>query len=264
MTCTSPFNLDTGQRVPCGRCLACRIAYSREWGLRIMHEMDAWKTSSFITLTYAPKNLPDGGSLDKPEFQKFMKRLRKRIPGKMKYFACGEYGESYGRPHYHIAAFGVGPKEKEEVELSWKKGFVHMGTLTYNSAVYVAGYIMKKYNGEKARQVYGEKQVPFKMCSKGIGADWLDKNKDPVLQDLFVTMHGSKMSLPRYYKKLLGEEIEIEKLIARDAERAAEHEKRLVKRGVDVWHEVEYEKAQRDQRDLELRQKLERRRKGKL
>lgn len=230
-----------------------------------MHEMSRWNESSFVTLTYRPEHLPDNGSLEKGEFQKFMKRLRKRLGEReVKYFACGEYGERTNRPHYHLAFFGIGPKDKEDIEDKWGKGFVHMGTLTYDSAVYVAGYIMKKYNGEKAREVYGERQVPFKMCSKGIGKDWLDKNEDQVLQDLYVTMHGSKMSLPRYYKKVLGEKIPLEKLQVLDEERRQKKEALKAKRKIGPLDESKYDRKQREQRSLEIKQKLERTRKGKL
>jgi hypothetical protein len=46
--------------------------------------------NSFITLTYDPDHLPKDGSLNVVHFQKFMKRLRKKIsPLKIRFFHCG-------------------------------------------------------------------------------------------------------------------------------------------------------------------------------
>ena len=86
----------------------CRIALSREWATRVLHESDYWDHSCFTTLTYNNEHLPKDGSLHKDELQKFFKRLRKYLGDrKMKYFACGEYGDEGHRPHYHAILFGI-------------------------------------------------------------------------------------------------------------------------------------------------------------
>lgn len=186
MQCTNPIRLGARQgggprfelQVPCGKCLACRISRSREWATRIVHEKDCHEESCFITITYDAVNLPNDGSIHKSELQKFIKRLRKYLDKKIKYFACGEYGELYGRPHYHAIIFGLGIEEAKEVlPIVWKKGLNHVGTVTYDSARYVADYVFKSYNGEKAKEVYGDKQPPFVLMSKGLGKDWALKNE---------------------------------------------------------------------------------------
>lgn len=55
-----------------------------------------------------------------------------------------EYGETFGRPHYHVILYGVGVKEKEVIEKSWCFGFVKLGTVTPQSIGYVVSYIMDK------------------------------------------------------------------------------------------------------------------------
>lgn len=94
--------------IPCGHCLECRLEYSRMWADRCMLEALDHKENCFITLTYDDLNIPlvdgvrpDTGevtkfkTLDKRDLQLFVKRLRKRLGGdvKIRYFACGEYGE---------------------------------------------------------------------------------------------------------------------------------------------------------------------------
>ena len=73
--------------IPCGQCIGCRLAYSRSWAVRCCHEASLHIFNSFITLTYDPAYLPDSGSLDIEHFQKFMKRLRKKLhPLKIRFF----------------------------------------------------------------------------------------------------------------------------------------------------------------------------------
>lgn len=119
-------------KVPCGQCIGCRLERSRQWALRCVHEASLYERNSFITLTYNPQNLPKSTSLEKADFQKFMKRLRKRFGDGIRYYHCGEYGEQcatcdlsrkrcleegqfvlgphpflsvVGRPHYHACLF---------------------------------------------------------------------------------------------------------------------------------------------------------------
>jgi hypothetical protein len=89
--------------LPCGRCVGCRLDRSRQWAVRIMHEARAYEDSSFVTLTYSDDNCPK--SLTYVDFQKFMRRLRKRL-GSTRFFVCGEYGDEKRRPHFHAGLFG--------------------------------------------------------------------------------------------------------------------------------------------------------------
>ena len=54
--------------------------------MRCVHEMQMHDASCFVTLTYRPECLPEGGSLLYADFQAFMKRLRKRIGVPVRFF----------------------------------------------------------------------------------------------------------------------------------------------------------------------------------
>jgi hypothetical protein len=127
-------------------------------------------------------------------------------PDKIKYFACGEYGDTTLRPHYHAVIFGV-RSQVELFEKFWKDGFVYAGSVTPYSIGYVTGYVTKKLNGKKAKEVYGNREAPFQLQSQKLGAQWLKDNEDQVKDNLGVTMFGTNVGLPRYYKKQLEEEI---------------------------------------------------------
>ena len=221
MQCTRPFHIKNPDRfkykkpnelvgdewldVPCGHCLACRIARTREWTVRLLHESEFWEDTSFVTLTYDDEHLPLNGSLVPRDLTLFFKKLRKDLGDKkIKYYACGEYGDTYGRPHYHAIIFGLSPKDKKLIEDNWQKGFVKIGCVTYDSCRYVAGYVQKKLYG-KASKEYEEKGIiaPFSRMSKGLGERYVDKYWNKLYDMNTVTVRGVPMGLPRYYQKKL-------------------------------------------------------------
>lgn len=213
MTCTNPLNIPVKQPdgtykrmiVPCGKCMACRVQRTKEWSLRLMQESDYYMDNSFITLTYDDTHLPEDKGLHKEALQDFFKRLRYYIPKEIniKYYACGEYGDQFGRPHYHAIVFGISPNSSALQE-SWKDGFIKAGNVTYESCQYVASYVQKKLNGKRVSE-YGGKQPPFALMSKGLGLRYIEENRPQLDQRMLITVKGVKHGLPRYYKKKLPE-----------------------------------------------------------
>lgn len=71
--------------LPCGRCLDCKLKYSRMWADRCILEAQYHKENIFITLTYDNEHLPeplpgsDIHSLKKEHLQKFFKDLRAKL-----------------------------------------------------------------------------------------------------------------------------------------------------------------------------------------
>lgn len=167
--------------VPCGKCLGCRMDYSRQWADRMMLEMQDHKETYFITLTYnedhVPYNpMPDletGEIIDsvktlrKSDLQKFMKRLRRKVgDDHLMYFACGEYGENTSRqcPHYHLIIFGLHLDDlkffkrsnlgfnyytSEFLDKVWSVdgnqiGNVLVAPATWETCAYTARYVTKK------------------------------------------------------------------------------------------------------------------------
>lgn len=260
MQCVKPFLVKVeGEifEVPCGNCVACKITRAREWTLRILHEMSYHRGSVFLTLTYADEHLPPNETLQKNEFQKFVKRLRKALGvARIKYFACGEYGEESERPHYHAIILGWKPDIKETVyhgpnsvssnfiEKLWKYGNNTVGSVTRESIGYTVGYIAKKFNGDMADELYAQKgrEPPFQLVSQGMGKKFAFDNLH-LCEQLYVTLNGKKMALPRYYKKLYG----IDKMVLKSAgmERAHENYLKYVSRG-DYLEEKRKSEAQRE------------------
>lgn len=177
--------------IPCGKCIDCRLKYSRQWADRCMFEKQNHDSSFFLTLTYddahlvynhwQDKTTGEFGStatLVKSDLQKFMKRLRRAYEDKCKcdgiedsklmYYACGEYGTQTARPHYHMIVYGLRLDDLKPYKRSpqgfwyynsewlsklWPFGYVVVADVDWDCCAYVARYIMKKQTG-KAAEVY--------------------------------------------------------------------------------------------------------------
>lgn len=153
--------------IPCGHCIECYLNYSMMWANRCMMELASFKPEEcwFITLTYDNDNIPENGSLNKEELQKFWKRLRQFKIRKLKdtsglrYFACGEYGSTTFRPHHHAIVYGLPDIDLQSwglsksghplfrsymLEKEWDKGIVQAAPVTWNTCAYTARYVLKK------------------------------------------------------------------------------------------------------------------------
>lgn len=223
----------------CGWCQHCRMEHARQWAIRCVHEAQLHEESCFLTLTYDPENIPHTppttrpngytgmGSLRASHWPSFIRSLRqverrkakisRREPRNLRYYICGEYGETTHRPHLHALLYGRNfsedrrPSSKtptgnqlyrsKELEKLWGKGTVEIGDVTYQSAGYVAKYVDKKITGDRAESHYGGRVPEFSMMSRkpGIGAGWLEKWWTDVYPSDHVVMDGKPQPPPKYY-----------------------------------------------------------------
>lgn len=213
MICSNPRWLDNDGEVltvPCGKCIACLVNKRNDWSFRLMQEYKGSSAAAFITLTYHPKYMPKDG-VSKRHVQKFLKRLRKRVNEKLRYYAVAEYGTVRGRPHYHILLFNC--DNESVVRKSWTKkgeslGLVHIGKVTEASIRYCTKYVIQR------QQAPIHLSKPFALMSRsyGIGARYLTdamiawhrggtiRQMSPERARVYTMVHGIKGRLPRYYK----------------------------------------------------------------
>lgn len=228
--------------------------------MRLVHENSLHTSSCFVTLTFSDSNLPKDGSLSVRHLQLFMKDLRNALVrgsapspgdaqaspgsfprgfedlqpkaassqaplGRVRFFACGEYGERLRRPHYHVLLFGFGFPDKVLFKTSssssgpirtyvssflsrlWPYGFSLIGDVTFESAAYVARYVTKKITGAMAAKHYGSLKPEFTVMSRrpGIGAGWLAKYGREVYRrdGSSVVVRGREVAPPRFYDSVL-------------------------------------------------------------
>lgn len=266
-------------QVPCGQCVGCRLERSRQWAIRCIHEAQMHPHNCFITLTYNNEHLPYPPSLDVRDWQLFMKRLRKRFGKNIRFFHCGEYGEQFGRPHYHACLFNFDFPDKtlfKEVNgnrlyiskaLSelWPYGFSTIGDVTFESAAYVARYIMKKVTGKKADEhyekidprtgeIYIAKPEYVTMSRRsGIGASWYDRFSSDVYPNDYVIVRGRKMRPPRYYDNRLkiASPLDFEEIHFQRWENSKIHVDNNTPERLNVRHEVQLARLKKLPRTLE-------------
>ncbi len=161
--------------------------------MRCIHEASLYELghgSCFVTLTYRDEDVPEAWSLTPAgdsDFQKFIRRLRKKTEQKIRYFMVGEYGTfcrhsrmgvevladncefcCVGRPHYHAILFNRTFSDAEvcgrrgdifyytskELEKIWGLGIVQIGEVNVKTAAYTARYCLKKVTGQNAPFFY--------------------------------------------------------------------------------------------------------------
>lgn len=269
------------QEIPCYWCIGCRMTRSQEWSTRIYHEAMLHDFNSFVTLTYSDAFLPDNYSVSVSEMQKFMKRVRKGLSDiRVRYFACGEYGDRNFRPHYHLIIFGYDFPDRvpwrkapsgmisyrsAELERYWPFGHCEVGTVTQQSAGYVARYVLKKVTGMDAEEHYrrvhpltGEVvfvRPEFITMSRrpGIGGSWFEQFSCDAFPSDFVTVDGSKKPVPRYYlNKLSDDDKEVVK--KKRVERAEERWEDSTPQRLAVREEVLERKVEQLKRDMDTEQ----------
>lgn len=221
-------------KLPCGKCAECKLEYARSWAVRCVHEAKMHEENSFLTLTYNEESIkelidiPHSIETGKEEYklnyehvQQFMKRLRKTTSKELGFFATGEYGDRTNRPHWHILIFGWYPTDSraqyknhrgdqictsEQLGRLWPHGNSNVGTVTFESAGYVARYAAKKLGTSQ------DDQSPYKPISKksqrnAIGKKFLQRYYEDIFNHGYVVLdNGSRVGIPRYYEKWLKKE----------------------------------------------------------
>lgn len=218
------------QMLPCGNCIGCRLERSRIWAVRCMHEAKMHDENTFVTLTYRTEELPQYGTLVLRDLQTFFKRLRWHVSNekddaKVRYYACGEYGDENLRPHYHALVFGYDFRDKrfysetaagalftsDVLDELWGHGECKIGSVTFDSAAYVARYCLKKVNG-KLREaghylvhdsdgVVFERLPEFAVMSRrpGIGTPYYEKYGKEIRDHDTIVVNGKETQSIRYY-----------------------------------------------------------------
>lgn len=223
--------------IPCGRCVDCKLKYSREWADRCMFEAEYYKPSEtwFVNLTYDDDHIMDVGSdifsgtLLKSDLSGFMKRLRRHceyhdISKDIRFYACGEYGDRTHRPHYHVILYGVDLLAKDKLkywmktktgfpswtspllEKIWSKGRVVVTLISWDTCAYTARYCMKKVgNLTPDHYISNGVEPEFVLMSRrpGIGARYFEDHWKKIYEtdEVFISGKdgGRKGKPPKYF-----------------------------------------------------------------
>lgn len=225
------------KELPCGKCDGCKLEKAKQWSHRCVLESSLYEHNYFITLTYNDENLPTFqvgddesmvlGTLRKDDLRAFNKVLRQHYKRKfghdgIRFFACGEYGETSFRPHYHVIYFNLPlydlkPYKKTKdnkmlytsptLDKLWKKGYVVVGEVNLKTCNYVARYIQKKQiqNLRLETGDYYDFEGEFTLCSRrpGIGYDYYKSHKDDIYLTDEIHLEGNTFKPPMYFDRQL-------------------------------------------------------------
>lgn len=203
--------LDYDFELPCGKCDGCAADRARDWSLRLLHESQVYRQGTFLTLTYDDDHLPPDSKISKPDIQAFWDRVRKRHGKHLRYFITGEYGEKFGRPHYHAIVFGKDWLERAytiddrlygnpDLDELWQNGTVSAGELSLASCMYVAGYVQKKIGSPDTFSVMSKGSVKrTNGMLPPIGYRWAERNIENISDTGYVTANGNKFPIPAVY-----------------------------------------------------------------
>lgn len=200
--------------LPCGRCDECIQSRASSWATRCQHEMALHADNCFITLTYNQETVPSIHDI-KPEFQKFIKRLRKKIKKPIRYIVSHEYGSTTFRPHHHAIIFGWTPSNwvflknsptsgcplftSGELTQLWGLGHTSVGVANSKTAYYIAKYALKgkkhTFTDPKTSEIVSISDCMDVSKRPAIGVEYFLQNADQLV--------ASGDILPRYYLKLL-------------------------------------------------------------
>jgi len=246
MSCLSPILIpnkafgapqNSKMFVPCNKCIGCLKDKQKRWVYRLQRECSTSDYQLFVTLTYNPNSVPlllnPTLSKDKQvivryedyvkrkqivdceqtlypiDLTNYFKRLRK-CGLQFKYFACGEYGDQFNRPHYHIAFFFSTESFSVDVFASlckelWKFGDVDVQPLIDARITYITKYLLKS-DLESAPNSFVVQC--FNRSSHGLGLQGFMKDyeyyKHYDRTDDFIKQvqldNGSLIPVPRYFR----------------------------------------------------------------
>lgn len=263
--CENPFMVGN-YPAPCGKCDPCIKTRKSRWKNRILFESYAHEHSAFVTLTYSDENLRyynektnefTPPSLVPSDLRNFLKRIRRASePTKLRFYACGEYGDRNWRPHYHLALFGYEPcwygqtrKERhakgqsccppcDRLKEKWGLGSIDNAPLNEKTSSYIAGYVTKKLTKETDPRLEGRFPEFQRMSNRpGLGAFAVEPLTDALFsrfgKDMltehgdvpaFLMQGGQQIFLDRYIRSKVREEIGVNDATLQKSQKAFEKE----------------------------------------
>lgn len=230
-----------GVAVPCGYCVNCRRDYQNYIADRAEYEYCKRLTAAFVTFTYDDIHLidrcavcdPSGGfmydddkvrtSINYSDIRHYIQSIRKYVQRyyenhpelpvsvlmqpDFSYLYCGEYGDKFGRCHFHVLFFGLDFAFCEKLLFErWKYGLIDVLPLLDGGIRYVTKYMDKMEKGYLAWRKYdclGINRPKLRM-SVGFGQGLLFDNIDDIIENQWTYKAGHvRRPVSSYWKKII-------------------------------------------------------------
>ena len=198
--------------VPCGQCVECLQAKAAMYTSKLLAESLCHREANgyFVTWTYDNYHLPPFGSLEKDALSRLRCHLRQHVckpyrkDGKLvrpkmddylRYFAIGEYGTKYDRPHYHMCLWSDLLTQTDIIQLMhtvWSddKGLIGQIDIQPFQSTGAVGYVSKYHSKRLANVLKGSTDdvtslrfkisngmciPPYIRCSKELGLSFFQR-----------------------------------------------------------------------------------------
>lgn len=225
--------------IPCGWCINCRKDKQNFLADKCNWELCHRLSGSFVTFTYDDNHLfthytspasreflsfdsvtgRPNISLFYKDLQRFLNRLRMYVKRHknlhcvlcqpdFSYCAVGEYGDCFGRPHYHVLFFGLDFAYCKKIfQDSWKLGLIDVLPILDGAVNYVTGYMLKQLHGNLAREAFDSKCLarPRITTSARFASSMLDSQWQDIVKHDFTYPVGNGVRRPisQYWKNRL-------------------------------------------------------------
>ena len=213
MSCSRPYYDDkilnlNGEPVPipCGQCFCCRLDLQKKYVDRMFCAYHSHDCSAFVTFTYDDDHLfiKDGflnASLVKEDLHKYLDNIKHQLKNvDFEYFACGEYGDKFNRPHYHVLFFGLDYQLHEKFfKKTWHKGLVKVLPCSSKAFKYVSKYIVKDTAFDNSHYYDIGLIPPFRKISRGLGSRVYNRYLSDIFRYGYFVFKSRKIVVNRYY-----------------------------------------------------------------
>lgn len=226
MSCINPSFFDQARDwrgnqipIPCGVCLNCKRDRISLLEQRAKYEFNNHSSSCFVTFTYDDYHIPVMPGFNRPtllrrDFEKYIDTVRHSLKKSVirflpdvdvnfSFLACGEYGDKFKRPHFHIIFFGLPYKKcKSFLQNYWHFGAIDVRPVNTGAIRYVIKYLSKQQKGNNLDAQYFDNglEPPFVCHSRSFGAG-LFRSQQRNIQEYGVMKFGQKtIGVPAYWK----------------------------------------------------------------
>lgn len=193
--------------IPCGRCMQCRISLQKKLLDRMFCAYHYYNgISAYVTFTYDDNHLVFktgyvNPTLSKEDLHKYLDKIKHQLRDvDYQYYVCGEYGDKFGRPHYHALFFGLDYQIYYKFfQNSWKKGSVKILPCAPDAFRYVTKYITESYSHDDSKYFDYGQIPPFHKYSRGLGSQIFNLYKNDIEKKGYFIYKSRKIFVNRYY-----------------------------------------------------------------